>query len=760
MANKDLFINREPSKPKLKRTLFDWSYNKHVSYKEGLVYPCYLQEVPSDTTVVIQPSFAFDFHPMVFPIQNNVRVHISYYKVPWRILWDNYEDWYSGIGNHPFPYIHRSPEYFKTGGLLDYLEVPTVIPKETRIGRTFTLNNGAKIGAFGVPSALDSLDYFELPSLGVLTDDPSRGLPCCLLSPVLADPLASDNLYMKLFRNSSTAFPNPATFYVFAAYRVSAATQSEAASWHFQKLDTITVTQNSNPPTAAHTGTYKAPTNYNSSNLAQYSNMTLLMGHDSTERLNDLISRYETCIMVCSNQIIAARVDDELPSHRDPMLVTNYGAVETGKTGTVTMVSLYKYSGFLPHIGYDAVITTTSDDEQNNFASINGNDPKIPISILPARAYEMIKNYVFNNPAITPFIKDGQPCYNKFLTNTGDGADMTTPLELFRAPYEYDKFTTCLKTPQLGHAPLVGISVNDVEDEVSMTFRPATGEEYTVGVEIGGDGNAIGISNYSEVADKPNIHRLEEFIAAGISINDLRQTSCYQRYLERMQNTNLLYKNVVQEFFGVVPPLGDHYPEYIGGVTRDVLVNKIQNVAKSEGNPLGDFAGTASVSGHSKNIEVFCKEQSYIIGLIWFSVTPVYSQMLPRHYTKFNKLDLYNPQFATIPPQPIYKYEINALALRDGHYQDIFGFNSPFVDLKTRQDTVHGEFRTNMFNFIQQRFFANAPDLTGDFIYMDPSQLADVFAVSSDTDKIYGIIHHDVLAEAPIPRISIPQIVG
>lgn len=762
MANKDLFLNRGPSKPKLERTLFDWSFNAHASYKEGYVYPCYLQEVPSDTTVVIKPSFAFDFHPMVFPIQNNVRVHQSFYKIPWRLLWDNFEDWYTGVDEHEFPYLALPPEAFKTGGMLDHLGVPTVIAKPTTLRRSYTLNNGMRIGSSffkgtylfedGETVQVSDLNDLVYPGLNTVS-----GTRSCMLSPVLQEKVVGNVLYGEYVnpKNDSVNRTSSYGFEVFIVTEESSALQTGATRFTVRPFKQFRAAYNGTVATSSRPFVIGARGTVPSHPLSHA--MSFYFSDSEMQLLNDFISSRNTYLYFVGVGYIAARIsDDELIRG-----ASFYGsALKPAEEGqAVEISSFYSVPGFGASLSFDSELVLTDNDTRNNFAVIDGAAPNIPISALPLRAMEFLKNYVFRNAQIDPFILNGKPTYNKFLTNSSDGADSTTPYDLFKAPYEFDKFTTCLKTPQLGRAPLVGVSVSSAADEVTMTFRPAEGSEYTVGVQINEEGNAVGISNYEEVADKPNIHRLEEFIAAGISINDLRQTSCFQRYLERMQNTSQMYEHVVQEFFGVRPPTGDHFPEYLGGVTRDVLVSKIQNVAKSEGNPLGDFAGTANVSGHGESFECFCSEQSYIIGVIWFSVTPVYSQMLPRHYTKMHRLDLYNPQFATIPPQPIYKYELNALALRD-NFNAIFGYNTPFIDLKTRQDEVHGEFRTSMYNFIQQRFFPNAPELGRDFIYIDPDELADVFAVSSDTDKVYGIMHFDVIAEAPIPKISIPKIVG
>ena len=219
------------------------------------------------------------------------------------------------------------------------------------------------------------------------------------------------------------------------------------------------------------------------------------------------------------------------------------------------------------------------------------------------------------------------------------------------------------------------------------------------------------------------------------------------------------HMDIVKEFFGTTPPLGEEYPVYLGGVTRRVMVNKIMNTAQSEGNPLGDFAGTASLSGKSRRIRTFCSERCYIIGILWFSVTPLYSQQLPKHFIKSKLLDYYNPLFANISAQPIYCKELAPLQLGDEELDDVFGYGRPWADYVSRRDEVHGDFRGNMADFLFQRLFFSKPRLNSSFINVNSADLTNIFSNTDDNDKVFGQIAFGIRAKLPIPRFSNPQII-
>lgn len=427
----------------------------------------------------------------------------------------------------------------------------------------------------------------------------------------------------------------------------------------------------------------------------------------------------------------------------------------------VQLESYKGFSGLIPSFTYNASVVDVASPSQNPFVIQAGDtQPKCPIDAYAFRAYEFLHNFVFRQERVTPFIKNGEEVYNEFLTNDGDGADSTTPVDFFNVPFEFDMFTTCVKTPQFGNAPLVGVSYNSDQATGVLHMVPTEGDPYDIGVTLDDNANVVAVSNYEEVADKPSVHRLLEAINFGISINDFRNVSAFQRFAERFMKAGYRYEDIIYEFFGTMPPTGEEFPEFVGGMTRDVNISKITNVAETDTAYLGKFAGTGFVSGKSRTIKFRCNEPCLIMGLTWFSVTPVYSQFLPKHFTKHHYLDYFNPQFNSLGPQPVYKYQLNPFAETNWDKPAVFGYNRPWLDYVTRVDEVHGEFRKTMRNYLIQRYFAGPVELGNDFLYIDNRDLTDVFAVQTDTDKFFGQIRIDMQVKTPVARFAIPHIVG
>ena len=264
---------------------------------------------------------------------------------------------------------------------------------------------------------------------------------------------------------------------------------------------------------------------------------------------------------------------------------------------------------------------------------------------------------------------------------------------------------------------------------------------------------------------------LYDLATSGISIPDLRMVNCYQKFLELNMRKGYSYKDIVEGRFDVKVRYADLLmPEFFGGVSRDIDVNSItqtvdQNVQGQTSDydkALGSQAGLAGVRGEANaNIECFCDEESIIMGLLIVTPLPVYTQLLPKHFTYRGLMEHYQPEFNLIGFQPI-KYNevcpIQAYNDNPDSLTETFGYNRPWYEFAQKYDVAHGLFRTSLSNFLMHRVFDQKPQLAQSFLTVDPEQVTDVFAVTETTDKIYGQIWLDITCKLPIARVAIPRL--
>jgi hypothetical protein len=161
-------------------------------------------------------------------------------------------------------------------------------------------------------------------------------------------------------------------------------------------------------------------------------------------------------------------------------------------------------------------------------------------------------------------------------------------------------------------------------------------------------------------------------------------------------------------------------------------------------------------------IRKYCPEEGYILGVL--SVVPAanYSQLLLPHWTRTSLLDWHFPQFNNVSFQPmLYKNlcPLQAYNQSPSSLDTVYGYQRAWWDLISSFDEVHGQFRTSLRNFVINRVFDNPPQLSKDFLLVDPNQVNDVFAVTAENgDKILGSIAFDIVKKTTIPRNSIPHI--
>lgn len=120
-----------------RRNKFSLSHYKLFSCKMGQLIPIGLTEVLPGDTIQQSTSCFIRFSPMVAPVMHPVQVKIHHWYVPFRLVWDDFEDFITGgpdgLNDSTPPYAVRSnvnPQ--ATGTLSDYLGIPPLLANDVR----------------------------------------------------------------------------------------------------------------------------------------------------------------------------------------------------------------------------------------------------------------------------------------------------------------------------------------------------------------------------------------------------------------------------------------------------------------------------------------------------------------------------------------------------------------------------------------------------------------------------------------------------
>lgn len=750
------------------RNTFDLSFKYSGTFKFGPLYPVFCKEVLSGDSWKIDPVFGFEFMPMVFPVQTRINAHLHFFYVRRRNLWRDYKDYFGARKeNLDPPYLDFATNFdnlAKTGSLGDYFGLPTTlfgdfgqslieVTNRTFMGTLYQDNNSV--------STTPSSTYFSsLSTMRILLQNSAS---------VFTKGISADYV-----NNVDNGCNLSAVYYEcenFSTFPLALSSVKSGCRFRFD------FTRNDEQLDFNHVGRnfiFGIVFNGNTGDEQMFAFTTSVGSNRPEDSSTYSISTDGKTMTV--DYIISSESFEKYFSASDKLNFSIYmvqpnGAPFGGSTWSNPYNDLiYQTVGHRPNFAlkisclpYSATVIRDIDaDTSPYWSSTSANKEKqLKISAEPFRAYESVYNCFYRDARNNPLIIDGQPEYNKWIPTDSGGPD-TTPYSLRYRNWEQDFLTTAVQSPQQGVAPLVGITTRgDVR-----FMDQETGNVYTAKANVGEDGQTIeSYTVMTPTMPEGNLLALGDMVSSGISINDFRNVNALQIWLETNMRKGQTFKDLIKGHFNVDVRFDElDMPEFIGGVSRRVNVYSVTQTSSDVlGSPLGSYAGQASLAGASGDaITHFCDEPGYIIGILSFVPVPTYSQLLPKHFIKRNVLDHFSPEFGHIGFVPI-KYNevcpVQAFNDNPDSLNDTFGYQRAWYDYLASTDEVHGLFRNQLRNYLMTRQFDVKPVLSESFLLVDPKQLNEVFASTTENDdKILGQIVYDVSVKRPIPRYGVPRL--
>lgn len=797
----------------IKVNTFDWSHANNLTTQIGRVTPIFCELVPSKSSVRVNPRMGLQFMPMVFPIQTRMKARVAFFKYPLRALWRGYRDF---VGNFrqdlEEPYINlntslKLKKMSSTGSLGDYLGLPTTIFGSYGQGSDASLASsvlqcaGNKAGGdptykmFEYLPIQNSEQFFSFKYKYSAVTTASLGDGVSVPSPASAS--ASNFLQFGcVLVNKSVSIDD--TFNVSKRFclkvtygGITNPVQSLIDAF-VNKLTCFAV-NTSDENTYFDLRVVSSLFNAKTKKIEVYFSLPEEFTNYVPEHIGETFDFriYYNVVEQLGRKISGSTTSWIYTFHRDVIFPHESTRVDYETTSGFS----YRFperltfsSQFYDYADSPADLTLATSPY---YSSVSGNGNKqIKISAYSFRAYEGIYNAYIRDNRNNPYYVNGQVQYNQWIPTYDGGLDDNI-YELRYANWERDFLTTAVQSPQQGTAPLVGITtyaetVNDVLEDGTPVIRELSklalvdedGKKYSLSWES--DGESLTGVEYTELDNGVKMRQprsLVDVAMSGISISDLRNVNAYQKFLELNMRKGYSYRDIIEGRFDVKIRYDELLmPEFFGGFTRDIDMHAIsqsvdQNLAKGAetyAGALGSQSGIAGVRGDSnQTIECFCDEESIVMGILIVTPTPVYTQLLPKHFTYRGLLDHYQPEFNHIGFQPILYKEVCPIQSYNqdpGSLVETFGYNRPWYEYVQKYDSAHGLFRTNLSNFLMHRIFNDKPQLSKSFLVIDPAQVTDVFAVtqaddgSELTDKIYGQIYFDCQVKLPISRVAIPRL--
>nr|QJB19353.1 MAG: major capsid protein [Microvirus sp.] len=109
-----------------RRSVFDLSYEKKLTCDMAQLIPVMCDEVVPGDFFQIGSQAVVRFQPLVAPILHEINMYVHYFFVPYRILWDDWEDFISGGADGQFsdPIPEWEPTDTTEGSLWDFFGFP------------------------------------------------------------------------------------------------------------------------------------------------------------------------------------------------------------------------------------------------------------------------------------------------------------------------------------------------------------------------------------------------------------------------------------------------------------------------------------------------------------------------------------------------------------------------------------------------------------------------------------------------------------
>lgn len=724
---------------------FDWSHVNNLTTNFGRITPVFCELVPAKGSLRINPELGLELMPMVFPVQTRMFARLNFFKVTLRSMWEDYSDFISNFRDDlEEPYILPDSVRFngmlKTNMLGDYLGLPTQKTSFSQystsvVARCTPTGGSNDKGLHFIPSSSSWDDIFSQWS-GTIG---SISHISCAVTPSDLD---------------STVFLTASNSLKIGSYTSASLKLKMTTTAKFKQMPCRIMLFHD---------TLKTKTFIDSSFIISEDGETALLNASLGNIKEKLVPPASTPSDGCSVGIL-------IP----------YSSLNSPTTAiTIQSIDVYSNSE-LSEVDY----------EKYPFLTATGSTDRPRLLAYRFRAYESVYNAYYRDIRNNPFVVDGRPVYNKWLPTMKGGAD-TTLYQLHQCNWERDFLTTAVPNPQQGaNAPLVGLAVGDVvtrSDDGTLSVQKQTvlvdedGSKYGVSYRISEDGERLVGVDYDPVSEKTPVTAINSYaeLAAlateqsfGFTIETLRYVNAYQKFLELNMRKGFSYKQIMQGRWDIDIRFDELLmPEFIGGISRELSMRTVEQTVDQQSETsqgqyaeaLGSKTGIAGVYGStSNNIEVFCDEESYIIGLLTVTPVPIYTQLLPKDFTYNGLLDHYQPEFDRIGFQPITYKEICPMNTDNstfpGFMEKTFGYQRPWYEYVSKYDSAHGLFRTNMKNFVMHRTFSGLPQLSQQFLLVDPDAVNQVFSVTEYTDKIFGYVKFNATARLPISRVAIPRL--
>lgn len=216
-----------------------------------------------------------------------------------------------------------------------------------------------------------------------------------------------------------------------------------------------------------------------------------------------------------------------------------------------------------------------------------------------------------------------------------------------------------------------------------------------------------------------------DITATTFDVSDLRAAFQVQKWLERSARGGYRMKEILLSHFGVAP--SDETlmrPAFIGHTSTPIIISEVLQTSESAvGSPQGNLSGHGISAGRSYIGKWKAKEFGYILTLACIVPDTSYSQGINKQFSKFSRWDYMWPETMFLSEEAVRTMEVYTDENADADDNaTIFGYQSRFYELRSRQNMFCGSFRSDLNFWHMGRDFEDTPLLNDSFVKMVPTK--------------------------------------
>lgn len=254
-----------------------------------------------------------------------------------------------------------------------------------------------------------------------------------------------------------------------------------------------------------------------------------------------------------------------------------------------------------------------------------------------------------------------------------------------------------------------------------------------------------------------------------MDIKDARMAFQLQKMLER----DALYGSRINEYylghFGVYSPDSRlQFTEYLGGSRIPISIQQVAQTSQgTEDSPLANLAATSQSLGEMKFNKGFT-EHGFIVTVGCIRQLHTYQQGIPKLFFRAKREDFYDPLFATISEQPVYKSQlfgyVSDTDTDTDLRRDVFNYNEAWAEYRYQPSKITGQMRSGISNSLDiwhlADYYSEAPTFSDDFTDENSDNIDRVLAVeTSAQDNFLVDMWFKTEAIRVLPVYSVPGLV-